>query len=396
MAKQHSSSYIDIFAGCGGLSLGLSNAGWRGLFAIEKSPMAFETLKHNLITKNGHFDWPAWLPVQNHDIYDVLRKHQDHLVTLNGKVDLVVGGPPCQGFSHAGRRNMNDKRNKLVKAYVRFIRLTQPRNLFFENVRGFASSFSSGQHTVNYADQVIRSLHRLGYDLHNELVDFSQFGVPQKRNRVIIFGSLDGDAHSFFEKLHTGSSSFLDGKGLGQTQAVQDALSDLQKKNGIIPSPESRGFANGIYSKAQSDYQRFIRKGYDGEYPDSHRFANHSSKVTARLAFLLANSPRNHATPRGMLRRFGLKKRSVTALDASLPSPTLTTLPDDYIHYSEPRILTPREYARLQSFPDWFELRGKYTTGGLARVLETPRYTQIGNAVPPLFSEHVGELAARF
>ena len=88
---------------------------------------------------------------------------------------------------------------------------------------------------------------------------------------------------------------------------------------------------------------------------------------------------------------FETKKSSTKLLDPKLPTPTLTTLPDDYIHYCEPRILTVREYARIQSFPDWYEFKGKYTTGGPLRKLEVPRYSQIGNAIPPLFGEIAGE-----
>ena len=124
-------TYIDVFSGCGGLSLGLFKAGWKGLFAIEKSPMAFETLKHNLMDRKDHFDWPAWLPKKNHDIDKVLSSYRDELSSLRGKVTLVAGGPPCQGFSFAGRRKENDGRNKLVDSYVQFVSLVKPKMLFF-------------------------------------------------------------------------------------------------------------------------------------------------------------------------------------------------------------------------------------------------------------------------
>src|ERR1041385_2368079 len=125
--------YIDLFAGCGGLSLGLCNAGWKGLFAIEKSPDAFKTLKHNLIDKKDHFSWVDWLDQTNHDINAVIKTHRRNLRSLRGQVDLVVGGPPCQGFSMVGRREENDERNDLVNSYVEFIKLVQPKIIFFEN-----------------------------------------------------------------------------------------------------------------------------------------------------------------------------------------------------------------------------------------------------------------------
>src|SRR5882757_6609640 len=96
--------YIDLFSGCGGLSLGLTNAGWKGLFAIEKDPLAFSTLEFNLIQRKKHFDWPSWLPVGAHDINEILHTYKKQLRLLAKKVDLVVGGPPCQGFSVVGRR----------------------------------------------------------------------------------------------------------------------------------------------------------------------------------------------------------------------------------------------------------------------------------------------------
>ena len=108
MKKQN--LYIDIFAGCGGLSTGLMKAGWTGLFAVEKNPDAFLTLKHNLINKTNHFMWPDWLEIKAHDINDLLKEHGEELLGLQGKITLVAGGPPCQGFSMAGKRDKDDER----------------------------------------------------------------------------------------------------------------------------------------------------------------------------------------------------------------------------------------------------------------------------------------------
>ena len=99
---------IDLFAGCGGLSLGLYQAGWKGVFAVEKNPCAFETLKYNLIDGKKHFDWPDWLPVKQLDIIEVNKTYKQQLKKLRGTIDLVAGGPPCQGFSMAGKRIEDD------------------------------------------------------------------------------------------------------------------------------------------------------------------------------------------------------------------------------------------------------------------------------------------------
>src|SRR5687767_14572952 len=119
----HTLRYVDLFAGCGGLSTGLHLAGWTGLFAIERNPSAFSTLKWNLIEKRNNFDWPGWLETRHWDIHELLRKHAVTLANLQGSVDLVVGGPPCAGFSMAGRRLEDDQRNALVHSYLRFVEL---------------------------------------------------------------------------------------------------------------------------------------------------------------------------------------------------------------------------------------------------------------------------------
>ncbi len=383
--------HIDLFAGCGGISLGLYNADWRGVFAIEKDKMAFSTLKHNLIDKKDHFDWPPWLPVTEHDIIDVLRDYRHELERLKGTVDLVAGGPPCQGFSLAGRRNEDDERNRLVDSYVEFISLVRPRSLFFENVRGFTIGFKSqGFRSEAYSDGVARKLRNLGYKVKDDIIDFSDFGIPQKRRRYVLVGMLDEDPELFFEGLERRREGFLGSKGLDTKTFLLGAISDLERKHGEVQSAEFRAFKMGVYGKPESAYQKFMRKGWNEEYPDSHRFANHKKETAERFEYLLKNCPRGKDVGEDVKKRFNLRKHSIIPLDRDFWCPTLTTLPDDYIHYSEPRILTVREYARIQSFNDWFEFTGKYTTGGERRMMEVPRYTQAGNAVPPLFAELSG------
>src|SRR5688500_6027603 len=119
-------TYIALFSGCGGLSLALHSAGWKGVFASETRSAASRALAFNLINKRKHFDWPAWLPQQNHDINEVLQNYKENLIELKGKVDLVTGGPPCQGFSTAGLRKENDVRNGLIRSYLRFIMYVRP------------------------------------------------------------------------------------------------------------------------------------------------------------------------------------------------------------------------------------------------------------------------------
>lgn len=385
--------YIDLFAGCGGLSTGLRAAGWRGIFAVERNASAFLTLKANLIDKQGHFDWPEWLPVTNWDIKDLLDQKSNELVRLKGKVELIVGGPPCQGFSSAGRRREGDERNKLVHSYLNFVELVRPRAILFENVRGFTMKFKANREAgVAYSQLVLQRLHDLGYnDAKGELLDMSDYGVPQRRQRFIVVATRENLAGDFFALLSQRRAGYLAERGIPLRNSVKSALSDLQRRHGEVACSDSPGFQSGVVSRITSGLQRYLRTSPTRGMPDSHRFVNHTDEVQAVFARLLASAPRNCSICGAERDEYGLKKRSVTVLAGSKTAPTVTTIPDDLIHYSEPRVLTVRECARLQTFPDWFEFKGAYTTGGKERTRQTPRYTQVGNAVPPLFAELAGQ-----
>jgi DNA (cytosine-5)-methyltransferase 1 len=384
--------YIDVFAGCGGLSVGLHLAGWKGLFAVERNPDAFSTLKANLIDDKKHFAWPTWLPQKAWKIQKLIAEKNKELKALRGKVDLVVGGPPCQGFSMAGRRKESDKRNQLVHSYLKFVELVQPRAILFENVRGFTMKFKAKEGDgIDYSKLVIEELKKLGYaDAHGEIVDMADYGVPQRRERFIVIATRDNLAKGIFSGLENLRKEFLLAKGIPNRNTVMAALSDLEKRHGMVPCPDKKGFNSGIRATSTTGIQKHLRVGQKGLSPDSHRFVNHRAEAQIVFGKLLANAPRNKTIAGDDRAQYGLKKRSVKVLDPNDVAPTVTTIPDDFIHYSEPRVMTVRECARLQSFPDWFEFKGPYTTGGKRRVHQTPRYTQVGNAVPPLFAEQVG------
>lgn len=393
--KNEKRTYIDLFSGCGGLSLGLHNAGWKGVFAIEKSEDAFKTLEHNLIKKKKHFDWPNWLDQKHHDINKVLENNSRNLIELRGKVDLVAGGPPCQGFSMAGRRIENDSRNDLINSYVKFIDLVQPKLIFFENVKGFTQGFKQNNKKGEaYSVAVIRKLKETGYTVQGHLINFADYGIPQKRTRFILVGihneflkkNTSINEATFFKEILKNREQFLINKNLIVNPTLEHAISDLLQSNGQIES-ETPNFKAGVYGEIASKYQKYARKykRQDGKV-DSHRFAKHTETVKNRFQIAL-DEKLTSATYR---ERFNLKKSSTKILDANQPTPTITTLPDDYIHYCEPRIMTVREYARIQSFPDTYQFKGKYTTGGKRRTQEVPRYSQIGNAIPPLFGEQAG------
>ncbi len=388
--------YIDLFAGCGGLSLGLQKAGWTGLFAVEKNEDAFSTLQQNLIMNRGHFRWPDWLPQTNLDINELLKDYEEELKGLKGNVQLLVGGPPCQGFSMAGKRTGNDIRNRLYNSYIKFVEIVEPEMLFFENVHGFTVGFNrkyKGKPTKGepYSQKLIKQLKKLGYDVGHDVILMSDYGVPQKRKRFILFATKKGKAKTFFDRLSQKKDEFLLDKNIQVPVTVSEAIGDLERRHGQVQSVDSPRFKNGLYGEVSSAYQTLMRAETNVDaVPNSHRFANPKQETIELFERLMnASDDAIRITPKMKLVD-GLKKRGVTPLKRDCVCSTITSIPDDFIHYSEPRIMTVRECARIQSFPDDYVFLGKYTTGGERRKYDVPRYTQVANAVPPLFAELVG------
>lgn len=394
-------------------------SGWQGLFAVEKDANAFETLKHNLIegTRGVNYNWPGWLPKKRFRIGAFINKYREQLVTLRGQVDLIVGGPPCQGFSMAGRRKKNDPRNAMFRHYVEVVRLVQPSFLLLENVKGIDIEFDKekrnkkgkrqrGRPPKTFSQRIREALDKIGYRVFVNLLKAVDYGVPQTRPRYFVFAiakvhleNIDGSFFSEngalnpFTVLGNLRSPFLLSKGLAPDipVSVQDAISDLETKGKeLIDCEDSSGFKQIAYDKPLTHFQKLMHGSMNGTGPNSMRLANHREQTKVRFQLILDTCRRGVCLSEADRERLGMKKHATVALAPNKPSHTLTTLPDDIIHYSEPRILTVRENARLQSFPDWFEFKGKYTTGGKQRVRECPRYTQVGNAVPPLLAELIG------
>lgn len=406
--------FIDLFAGCGGLSLGLMSAGWTGVFAVERDSIAFETLKHNLVEGQMHcpfqYAWPDWLEKSPIEINQFIKKHGENLAVMKGTVDLLAGGPPCQGFSLAGRRKRNDPRNELFKHYVAIVKVLKPPFLLLENVKGISVAFRNGvkgkkrrgRPPQPFSEKIKNSLEKAGYRVFMKLVHGTDVGVPQFRPRYIMLAirrellekHADFDPFSDFDVRR---KKFLEDKGLpvDRPVTVKQAISDLVTKNKrIIECVDSKGFKQIEYKHPLSTYQRALHGTLNGTAPNSLRLAKHGEVVTARFKTILATCRKGVQLSAADRKRLGSKKHCVVPLHPHKPSHTLTTLPDDFLHYSEPRILTVREYARLQSFPDWYDFKGKYTTGGDRRLRECPRYTQAGNAVPPFLAEFVGRLVS--
>ncbi|WP_296753539.1 DNA cytosine methyltransferase [Thiobacillus sp.] len=406
-------SFIDLFSGCGGLSLGLSLAGLQGVFAVERDPMAFETFSDNFLGQRRvpitKFAWPRWLEQRAWPIDDLLAKHRTELLQMRGGVDILGGGPPCQGFSFAGKRQESDPRNMLFQKYVQVVDAIRPKAIVLENVPGMQVAHRCKQGAKNecirsnesFYDKLKTSLEAIGYQVDGRIVDASTFGVPQKRSRLVVIGlrtelagRLPGSIDRAFKLLDETRLKLLRDMGFHEgVVSAGDAISDLLiegKSRKACLDLFSAGFEEIIYPGPRTPYQKQMHKHCRDNEMDSMRLARHTKVVQERFRMILQECNRGVIMSKASRERFGLKKHRIHPMAANVPAPTITTLPDDVLHYEEPRILTVRESARLQSFPDWFRFKGKYTTGGPMRTKECPRYTQVGNAVPPFLGWAIG------
>lgn len=405
--------FIDLFSGCGGLSLGMTMAGWQGVFAIEKAGDAFRTFEANFLhgPTSIRFAWPEWLEKRAHSIEDVLRDHAANILQLRGSIDVVAGGPPCQGFSFAGRRDKNDPRNQLFEQYVQFVSEVRPKAVVLENVNGMQIAHGATKHgkvarpdpmPKSYYQKLVEALDAIGYVAEGWIVNAADYGVPQYRPRLVVVGlqrslvsRLDGGISSAIEFIRDCGVKHRNELGFTNMVSAQDAISDLETRGRPLldcADPCSRkGFFVPTYEGPMTAYQRWANRGVGNGEMDSMRLARHREAVVERFEIILREC-RKGVSIRDLDRaRLGMLKHRTVPMASNKPAPTITTLPDDILHYSEPRILSVRECARLQSFPDWFHFHGKYTTGGQRRKKECPRFTQVGNAVPPLLARAVGQ-----
>ena len=396
-------TYVEVFAGCGGLSLGLHEAGWKGICAIEKDPMAFETLAFNMLRPGSPYrsfqSWPDWMPQQPQSIESLLNDpvKRKHLEAMRGTVTLVAGGPPCQGFSVGGIRNGLDQRNQLVWRMLDLAAILQPTFVLIENVEGIARRFLSkpGKSSASVADRVVEHLNDMGYEAEIVVADASRFGVPQVRRRVAIVGVQGTDAKitspMFEDLLEAIRPSMLSELGLPCNRPVTagEAIADLAGSARQV-CPDSPKFLSGSYTNPQSEYARLMRKDIpNSQIPDSHRFSKHGESVL-NLYRAAHETQKPGRLPKTFLLAAGTKKDKKVLLNAEAPASTVTTHPDEFIHCEEARNVTVREMARLQSFPDDFCFRGRYTINGPRRRYDVARCSQVGNAVPPLLAQAFG------
>ena len=418
MATRPKLTVVDLFAGCGGLSLGLEQAGFTPLFVNELNKDALQTYLNNRAEKHPHLVEPGF---HSSDVKDMVAK-KDYISSLNrrildtfgiakSEVDLVVGGPPCQGFSGIGHRRSYsvDKEqlpsNHLFQDMAHVIHRIQPRAFLFENVRGLLNArwTAGGEEGEIFKDvlQTFGDIH--GYRIAHRLVFAKDYGVPQNRPRVLVVGirkdvRVSGENQDASDAVERG---FLPKPSKERPPSIVDLLDDL-----VDPSYLQGNLSTPAYpNKARTPIQKRLRTLQDGSHVarqgeplSDHAYSKHAPRIIAKFKAMLADP--NHEIPV----EFRTKKFAQRVLPRQWgpdgPTITATSLPDDYVHFSQPRSLSVREWARLQMFPDWYRFAGKRTTGGIRRAgnpregifdREVPKYTQIGNAVPVALAKAVGE-----
>ncbi len=334
--------FIDLFSGCGGLSCGLELAGHKCLLGVDANKDAIKSFAAN------HHHAEVFLG-------DIKTLSEKKLTTLlkGVKVDMVVGGPPCQGFSTVGKGLVHDVRNQLFKEFVRIVKITNPKIILFENVTGLVAKKNE-----KILQKIFHYFEKLGYNMEARVLSAEEFGVPERRRRTIIMGVKN--AECLFPLSTHG------GEALHKIKTVQEALSNLK-------TSEGRVFNHNIdlaQIKNAEDRERlkFIPPGKGIRYEEDEK-----NYLPKKLHF---------GVHWKKLRENRFRQTRLQRLPLKAPSPTILTARTSYYHPIENRYLTPREAAACQSFPNDFVFHGS----------ETSVFRQIGNAVPPGLARALGEV----
>lgn len=332
---------IDLFSGAGGLSYGFETAGFNVLLGIDNDSKALETFKLNHRCGKTICG----------DITRISYENDIKPLIGNKTIDVVVGGPPCQGMSLSGPRKFNDPRNRLYLSYIRIVKEVQPKAFVIENVPGLIGLFG-GQ----IRDNIIRIFSEMGYNVNYQILCASDFGVPQNRRRVFFIGMKKGQ-YIFPEPSN---------KHVTCRMALSD-LPPLVDNLGADPSD--------YYLPPQNEYQMLMRANSDKVH--NHIAANHSDKVRKIIA-LVPDGGNYKDLPEEYIhsRNFHV---AWTRFSADKPAPTIDTGHRHHFHYEYNRVPTVRECARLQSFPDDFIFLGN----------KTEQFRHVGNAVPPLLAHNL-------
>ena len=368
---------VDIFAGAGGLAEGFLAAGIDVAVAVEHHPHAALTNAFN------HSDCSVICgdiaKVDSGVIRAEVRKR-----TGKSRVDIVAGGPPCQGFSSAGKQDDNDPRNQLIHEFVRVVDELSPTCFVFENVPAITEA-SDGKVIQRMLDDFWNMGFKIfGVDNNSDyypcsypVIDSSWFGVPQARKRLILVGWKKGlDCFNWLD-----DSMSIPTSRRAKEVNIYDAISDLD----FLAS----GFECHSYQKPPTSNYQMKRRS------NSAILLNHLASDHRKETIQMFRRYQPGQTVSSIPVEFRTGKQRVRRFSKLELSPAVLALPDDFIHYSQNRIPTVRELARLQSFDDDFVFLGKRTTSDQNRRFDVPQYTQVGNAVPPLLARSLGRAILR-
>lgn len=359
---------LDLFSGAGGLAEGFLRAGVHVAAAVELHPQAGLTHAFN------HPDTSVFVgDIREIDV--TLLEEGVKATTGSREVDVVIGGPPCQGFSSAGRKSESDPRNSLFRQYVRIVDHFRPEIFVLENVPGFKTMYGGAIYR-----EAVSAMRAMGYQTSDMIVHARDHGVPQRRRRFVMVGTLS-------KKFEWPSPSHISGGGLLRDLDVRawvsagEALDDLAY---LTPGLESARYEK----PADSEYAR-ARRG-----TNTLLFNHLATKHREKAAGIIRRIPVGGSIRDIPSDERGTKKLTMTKIDPRSISNTVVSMPDDLLHYSQDRILTVREMARLQSFDDDYVFFGKRTSGFTERRHDVPQYTQVGNAVPPVLAAALGGAVA--
>lgn len=389
---------LDIFCGAGGMSEGFIQAGFDVRFATDIN----ETAKLTYMNRHNQLGYETKFICE--DIRKFSKKSSLKKFLDDIEVDVVCGGPPCQGFSLAGKRDKNDPRNMLFSSYISVINNVKPKYFVMENVEGILSmKFDKyeGIKKVVYENKTVAEILeneflQIGYYVKYKVLQATDYGVPQTRRRVFFLGHKIRRVKGGKYKDLVNPPDFPIGNSNGII-TIKDAIDDL----GFLES----GHRSSKYVE-HIKLTEFQEQSIKGRTPNkngqpikafklfNHEAAHHSDKVKKRFSLMKQGEDLitlKNKLEDGVWKDYQTKKTRCKRVSEDKPAPTVLTLPDDLIHYSKNRIMTVREFARLQSFDDSFEFLGKRTTGGNRRKTDLPQYTQVGNAVPPLLAKAVAD-----
>ena len=362
---------IDLFSGCGGLSLGFEMMGFNVSLAIERDINAATTYKQNHPNTKMIVD----------DITQI--KDLSNLVDCSTSIDGIIGGVPCQGFSLSGNRDKNDPRNSLFVDFVRFVNYFRPKFFVIENVIGILSMKTKDNRLTK--NVIIEECDKIGYNVEVFTLNAAEFGVPQSRQRVFFIG-LRNDIPYDKDKIEP--KGFL----FGNNQiTIEQAIMDLPQ----IKACEGTEVAE-YTAQPMNDYQKWARRNSDKVY--NHVAMRHTKRLVERFEQIkfgqsVADVPEEfQQRKRGEANKISGKSFAQNNMRPfpDRPSPTIpASFQSNFVHPYINRNYTAREGARLQSFPDTYVFYGKRTNMSWEKNLS--QYQQIGNAVPPLLARAVAK-----